>query len=186
MYVIHPELKIIPGSAEHIVAIIESINSPMVAAEGRPLEPAKAYIVGLRNSSGLFSIYIYLHLIQSADCLIYLHDPVEVPMDAYHDTELEALQFVESMGFMVDNVNFRNLDQQQQGEVLDRMPIFQQDLQAFSQRQQGQSETGEEQEDGEAGEEVLELEPLEEVAAPESAVLSGEELKKIVRMLSSF
>lgn len=185
MYVIHPQLKQIPGTADQIVAIIESINSPMVAAEGRPLEPAKAYIVGMRNPSGLFSIYIYLHLMQSSDCLVYLHDPVEVPMDTYHDTELEALQFVESMGFMVDNINFRNLDQQQQSEVLERMPIFQQDLQAFSQRQQGRLGADEVQTNAEDGE-VLELEPIEEIAAAAPAVLSGEELKKIVRLLSSF
>lgn len=193
MYEIHPELKSIKVDSDQIVAIIESINSPMVAAAGKPLEPAKAFIMGVRNPSGLFSIYIYLHLLQSMECLIYLHDPVEIPMESYHDLEVEALQFVESMGFMVDNLNFRNLPDDQRGELMQRMPVFHEDLKEFA--RQTQSSDDQEASDGE----ILDLAPLEEgvvdldneekPAAPPAVpeqVLSEEGLVRIVRMFSSF
>ncbi len=193
MYEIHPELKSIQTSSEQIVAIIESINNPMVAAAGKPLEPAKAFIVGVRNASGLFSIYVYLHLLQSKECLIYLHDPAEIPMESYHDIELEALQFVESMGFMVDNLNFRNLTVDQRDELMQHLPLFHDDLNEFARRMQKDGN------ENASDEEVLDLAPLEEgvldldgaaeVTAPageREAIVSDEGLAKIIRMFSSF
>ncbi len=193
MYEIHPELKSIQTSNDQIVAIIESINNPMVAAAGKPLEPAKAFIMGVRNASGLFSVYVYLHLLQSKECLIYLHDPAEIPMESYHDIELEALQFVESMGFMVDNLNFRNLPDDQRNELMQRLPLFHEDLVEFARKMK--TDGGQDTED----EEVLDLAPLEEgvldlddvqevkaTPAIQDALVSEEGLAKIIRMFSSF
>ncbi len=194
MFDIHSEMKSIQVGCENIVTIIESINSPMVAAANKPLEPAKAFILGARNPSGHFSIYVYLHLLQSKECLIYLHDPPEIPMESYHDTELEALQFVESMGFMVDNVNFRNLPPDQQVELMDQLPMFTEDLEEFARRQTAAREGG-----GSADEEgadleeleadVVELEDLADATPGQSAqvkVVSKEGVSKIVKLFSSF
>jgi hypothetical protein len=38
--------------------------------------------------------------------------------------ELEGLQFMESMGFMLDNLNFRNLPADAQEKTLRRIPLF--------------------------------------------------------------
>jgi hypothetical protein len=38
--------------------------------------------------------------------------------------EVEGLQFLESMGFMLDNLNFRNLAPDVQAETLRRVPLF--------------------------------------------------------------
>jgi len=128
VFEIHLEKKSLKFPIQQIVAIIESINSPMVAAANKPLEPAKAFIMGVRNSSGSFSIYIYLHLLQSRECMIYLHDSGEIPMESYHETELEAIQFVESMGFMLDNINFRDMQPEQQFNFIEKCPMFFEDL----------------------------------------------------------
>jgi hypothetical protein len=188
--------KSINVTKEHIVAIIESINKPMVAAAGKPLESTKAYILGMRQASGLYSIYVYLHLLQSKECLIYLHDPGEIAMEAYHETEIEALQFVESMGFMVDNCNFRNLSPQQQQALLDQMPMFSEDLEEFDRRTNagdGAAEEGDEDEEnldlGPLEENVIDLDEVAEIF-PEPAevkqVISKEGLAKIIRLFSSF
>jgi hypothetical protein len=187
---IHPEIKSLQVGRENIVTIIESINSPMVAAANKPLEPAKAFIIGKRNLSGLFSIYIYLHLLQSKECLIYLHDPPEIPMESYHDTELEALQFVESMGFMVDNVNFRNLAPEQQTAFMEEFPMFTEDLEAFA-RKQSAAREGEEPalEEGADLEELVELQELADAAGGKPAnvqVVSKEGVAKIIKLFSSF
>jgi len=49
----------------------------------------------------------------------------EVGMEEYRDVEIEGLHFLESMGFMLDNLNFRNLAPAQQVETLKRVPLFQ-------------------------------------------------------------
>ena len=45
-------------------------------------------------------------------------------MEEYRDVEIEGLHFLESMGFMLDNLNFRNLAQAQQDETLKRVPAL--------------------------------------------------------------
>ena len=184
MFDINPEIKSIQVGRENIVTIIESINSPMVAAANKPLEPAKAFILGQRNPSGLFSIYIYLHL---------LHDPPEIPMESYHDTELEALQFVESMGFMVDNVNFRNLAPEQQATLMDEMPMFTEDLETFARQQtaqrEGEPSEGSDVDIPELADDVVELQDLAETAGAQPAhvkVVSQEGVAKIIKLFSSF
>jgi len=190
---IHPDIKSIQVGREQIVTIIESINSPMVAAANKPLEPAKSFILGVRNPSGQFSIYVYLHLLQSKECQIYLHDPPEIPMESYHDTELEALQFVESMGFMVDNVNFRNLGPDQQAKLMEELPMFTDDLEAFARRQtaarEGEPSEGSDADIPELAEDVVELQELAdsgEAQPKHIQVVSKEGLAKIIKMFSSF
>jgi hypothetical protein len=201
MFEIQPELKVIRVFREQIVAIIESINSPMVAAGNRPLEPAKAYILGVRNKSGRFSIFIYLHLVQSQECMIYLHSPAEIAMEQYHEIEVEALQFVETMGFMVDNMNFRNLSPEQKAQVMEALPMFHEDLREFARRGAGGAEgeasavgegdATEELEVIEAGEEdmveeVVELDSEVIEPVPEAPAVPKEGLAKMIRLLSSF
>ena len=193
MFDIHPEIKSIQVGREQIVTVIESINSPMVAAANKPLEPAKSFILGVRNSSGLFSIYVYLHLLQSKECQIFLHDPPEIQMESYHDTELEALQFVESMGFMVDNVNFRNLAPDQQAKLMEELPMFTEDLEAFARQQsahrEGEASEGSEADIPELAEDVVELQELAETSKDRPAqvqVVSKEGLAKIIKLFSSF
>jgi hypothetical protein len=184
MYELHNEITTIHAEREQVVAVIESINTPMVAAANKPLEPAKAFIVGVRNHSGTFSIYVYLHLIQSVECLVFLHDPPEISFEAYHRVEMEALQFVESMGFMVDNLNFRNLTEENQRALMKSLPVFCSDLRTFVRDQQaewGVAATGDEG--------VLELSDVAEVTEPAAAsgkTVPREGLVKIVRLLSSF
>jgi hypothetical protein len=187
LFKLQTKMKSIQVDRERVVAIIESINTPMVAAEERTTQLAKVFIVGISNKNATFSICIYLYLIESKECLIYLCDPPEIQMGAYRETELEALQFVESMGFMVDNLHFRNLSSQQQSTLLQDLPITYEDLSAYAKRKNEEITSGM----GASGEneEILELSPIEdEPVAIQAGVpaVSKESLIKIVRLLSSF
>ncbi len=198
MFELREDVKFIQTTPDNIVAIIESINQPMIAARGGAAEPAKAYIVGVRNSSGLFSIYVYLYLVRVHQCLVYLHDPVEIPMESYHDTELDALGFVESMGFIVDNMNFRKMDPQQQSQLMMSLPCFHSDLEAFA-KQQGEEENNSMTEINDDSA-ALDLTPLEddimeleevaedviELTSPIDMAVDEQGIAKIVRLLSSF
>ena len=189
MYELTQNITYLRVQKEQIVAIIESINQPMVAASGRALESTRAYIVGMRCASGLFSIYIYLHLLDSNDCLIFLHSPTEIPMEEYHEMELEALGFVESMGFIMDNLNFRNLDTDQQNKTMVNLPVFHHDLSAFAKTTTNQAESEVDLSPLEQ-DVIIELEEVAEdaqaVVRSAKQVVSSEGLGKIIRMLSSF
>ncbi len=181
-----PELKVIQTNPNQIVALIASINNPMVAAEGRSLEPTKSVIVGVRNPSGGFSLYIYLHLAQSEECLIYATDPIDFPLEQYREFEMEALQFVESMGFMMENLHFRKMPPERQVTMLQDLPIFYADLHAFAHRQAGGGEGEQVPVVDKASGTTLDSGDLPVLEPEPEPVLSVEELSKLIRMLSSF
>jgi hypothetical protein len=124
VYQIDPQLKSLAPAREQIVAIVESINQPQVIIPGRTPQAAQAYVAGLRNPNATFSIYIYLWLSQSREAVIYSYHLPQFALEEYREAESEALHFVESMGFMMDNLNFRNLSAEAQKEIYERVPVF--------------------------------------------------------------
>jgi hypothetical protein len=124
VYQIDPNLKSLSPTREQIVAVVESINQPQVIIPGREPQAAQAYVAGLRNSNATFSIYIYLWLAQAKEAVIYGYHRSQFVLEDYREAEAEALHFVESMGFMMENLNFRNLSAEAQKEVFERVPVF--------------------------------------------------------------
>jgi hypothetical protein len=124
VYQIDPKLRFLSPGREQVVAVVESINQPQVIIPGRGPQAAQAYVAGLRNPNATFSIFIYLWLSQSKESVIYSYHLPQFPLEDYREAEAEALHFVESMGFMMENLNFRNLSPDAQKEVFERVPIF--------------------------------------------------------------
>jgi hypothetical protein len=124
VYQIDPKLKSLSPGREQIVAVVESINQPQVIIPGRGPQAAQAFVAGLRNPNATFSIYIYLWLAQSKEAVIYSYHLPQFALEDYREAEAEALHFVESMGFMMENLNFRNLSAEAQKEVFERVPVF--------------------------------------------------------------
>lgn len=124
MYRPDPTLTHVPAARDQVVAVVESINQPQISIPTKVPQTAQAYLVGLRNGNGTFSIYAGLYLRQTGENVVYCHDRREVPVEAYPDLEHEALQFLESMGFMLDNTHFRNQAPEAQEQILRRVPLF--------------------------------------------------------------
>jgi len=120
-----PSIRFIPASREQVVALVESINQPQVSIPGKEPQAVQGFLCGLRNPSGSFSIFVSLFLPRSGENVVYACDRRELGMEEYRDVEIEGLHFLESMGFMLDNLNFRNLAHPQQVETLKRVPAFQ-------------------------------------------------------------
>lgn len=116
----HASLGVVP---DQVVAVIESMNTPHV---GTPVgtERTKAYVVGLRLPSGAFTVAIYLHLLDNNRSCIYASDPLEVPLEYFSALEGEAIHFVESMGFMLENLNFRARPPDEIARLVQRLPFF--------------------------------------------------------------
>lgn len=126
MFQPEPSLTWIPAVREQVVAIVESINQPQVSIPGKPSQQVFGHLVGIRNGNGSFSIYVALHLPKSGENVVYCHSRRQLTVEEYRDVEVEGLQFLESMGFMLDNLNFRNLAAEMQDRTLKRIPLFSQ------------------------------------------------------------
>jgi hypothetical protein len=119
-----PSITHLPIAREQVVAVVESINQPQVSVPGRPPQAVVGHLCGVRNANGTFSIYIGLHLAKAGENVVYVNDRAQLGVDDYRTVEIEGLQFLESMGFMLDNLNFRNLAPALQAQTFDRIPLF--------------------------------------------------------------
>ncbi len=119
-----PSIAWVQASREQVVAVVESINQPQVSIPGKSPQQVSGHLCGVRNANGSISIFVALHLAKTGENVVYVHDKRQLTVEEYRDVEIEGLQFLESMGFMLDNVNFRNLSPEVQAETLKRVPLF--------------------------------------------------------------
>ncbi len=119
-----PSLTWIPAARDAVVAVVESINQPQVSIPGKTPQQVTGHLVGVRNPNATFSIFVALHLPKSGENVVYVHGRRQLTVEEYRDIEVEGLQFLESMGFMLDNLNFRNLAPDVQEKTLKRIPLF--------------------------------------------------------------
>lgn len=124
MYKIDPRLRGLPAAREQVISVHQSINQPHLAVPGKQAGLAQAFIVGLRGGSGL-AVFVYLYLSEGPDAAVYVPERRNLSVDDFAREETEALAFVESMGFMMDNLNFRTLPVADQENLLKTLPVFQ-------------------------------------------------------------
>jgi len=113
----------LPATREQILALHTSLNTPHVAIPGKQAGPAQAFVVGLRGAQGA-AVFVYLYLSEAEDCAVYLSGRRNMTGDEYRDDEGDALAFVESLGFMMDDANWRAQPPEQQDEMLKTLPVF--------------------------------------------------------------
>jgi type IV pilus assembly protein PilF len=107
---------------EDIVAVYESANQPMVQIPGRAAQAAQGAIVALRRGRA-FEILVVLTFTQAQDKVFYVSDS-PVPQDELEAAVEEALNFAESMGFILES-NWAGQDPEQKEETMQRMAAFQ-------------------------------------------------------------
>ena len=123
MYSIDERLKGLPAVKDQVVQLYQSLNAPHLAIPGRKAGPAMAFVLGLRGPSG-FAVFVYLYMQQSGESAVYVPSNGTVPAEQFQNEELEALGFVESMGFIMDNLNFRGRPPDEQETIIRTMPVF--------------------------------------------------------------
>jgi hypothetical protein len=72
-----------------------------------------------------FAVFVYLYLSDSGECAVYVPANGTVAAERYQAEEGAALTFVESMGFIMDNLNFRGRPAEEQEELIRTLPVFQ-------------------------------------------------------------
>lgn len=124
MFNLDERLKGLPAVKEQVVSLYQSLNQPHLAIPGKKAGPATAFVLGLRGPQG-FAAFVYLYLHESAECAVYVPSNGTVAAERYEGEEAEALGFVESMGFIVDNLNFRGRPPDEQDAFIKTLPVFQ-------------------------------------------------------------
>jgi Tfp pilus assembly protein PilF len=124
MFSIDERLRGLPAVKEQVVQLYQSLNAPHLAVPGLRAGPATGYVLGLRGPNG-FAVFVYLYLAESGECAVYVPSNGTVAGDKYQEEEAEALSFTESMGFLMDNLNFRARPGDEQDEMIRNLPIFQ-------------------------------------------------------------
>lgn len=130
MFVLDRGMTHIDLPPDTILSIFESINKPQIVVEGRPPEDSQAFVVSARVGRDSFTLCVYLWLTESHEQLIYVCEPREIAGEAFIAAETEALTFVERLGFMVDDLGYRNLPVDRQRALLRELPVFSPSLSA--------------------------------------------------------
>jgi hypothetical protein len=123
MFIYDERIRGIPAAREQVVSIHTSLNRPHLAIPGKQAGPAQAFVVSLRGQSG-FAVFVYLYLAESSDSAVYLSQRRKLSQAELPAEESDALSFVESMGFIMDNLNFAQLPMSEQDGVVRTMPVF--------------------------------------------------------------
>ncbi len=124
MFTPDPSITFVAATREQLVGLIEGINQPQVSIPGKTPQGVSGHLAGLRNANGTFSIFVALHLPKTGENVVYLHPRGQLSAEEYRDVQEEGLHFLESMGFMLDNLNYRNMAPALQEATLKRIPIF--------------------------------------------------------------
>lgn len=124
MFAVDERIRGVPATREKIASLHQSINTPHLAIPRKQAGPAQAFVLGVRVAKG-FRVLVYLYLVETADCAVYLSDKSCPTTEEYENQAGEALSFVESMGFMMDDLHFGNQPPEQQDELLRTLPVFQ-------------------------------------------------------------
>lgn len=121
MFLEDPKRTHLPGTPGQIVALYESTNQPLVQPSGRGAQAAQAAVAGFSTRTG-FEVVIALSLSASGDNVIYSGETV--PESELPQALEEALNFAESMGFLLDSAGWQQLDDAHRRELLVRLPAF--------------------------------------------------------------
>jgi type IV pilus assembly protein PilF len=117
-----PERTHVEARREDIITIYESANQPLVQIPGRAAEAAQAAVIALRAGRA-FEVLVALTFAESRQNVVYAPD-APVPQSHLQQALDEALNFAESMGFILES-SWAGLDPRQKEEVMKRMSAFQ-------------------------------------------------------------
>ncbi|MFL5248686.1 MAG: social motility TPR repeat lipoprotein Tgl [Myxococcales bacterium] len=107
---------------DSIVGLYESTNQPLVQVPGKSAQAAQAAVVASHVGHG-YEVVIALTFLESGDNVLYTPDQVVDDGGLPQKVE-EALDFAESMGFILDSAGWASLSSERRDELRSRLPAF--------------------------------------------------------------
>lgn len=140
MFELDSTLTHIDVPPERVVSVITPLNNPAVQTDLSEPEPTLAYICSAQMESGHFGMWIYFYHQDSHVARIYSWSEGEIGRDQFADVETMALDFVESMGFLMDNSQYRKKPPEERIAFYNSLPCFSADLDRFVQREENKDD----------------------------------------------
>ncbi len=131
MYAADPRIAFVPASQDQVVSIVASLNRPLIAVPGKAAQEVQAFVVGAANDAGSYTLFVYLFLTESCEAVVYVdRERLSIAPEDYPQAEAEAVAFVESMGYMLEALSWRQLTRDQQAQLMRSLPCFSSDLES--------------------------------------------------------
>jgi type IV pilus assembly protein PilF len=119
-----PERKTLPISAHGVTRVWSSNNLVSLAVPGLEAEPAQAFVVEHANAGGTHNVYVYVLLTQTHTPVVYVSSSPPVEKARLAALEADAIAFVESMGFFVDDLNVHGLPLLERVATVSALPFL--------------------------------------------------------------
>ncbi|MEE8409883.1 MAG: hypothetical protein V3T05_09775 [Myxococcota bacterium] len=132
MFTVDPKFTHLDVSGDRVLVLVQSINAVSVKVPGHKPGRATAYIVVWDVGDANASASIYLHYGEDNKAVTYVSEPAVFSITALPQVTEEATEFLESMGFMLDDSAFGTLAKDQQAKVVEQTPLFHADLKEFA------------------------------------------------------
>ncbi len=110
---------------EQVLVVVHSINAVTVKVAELPPSPAMGYFVAWDTGRGQAAALIHLWYTELGRAVVYVYEPRAFPITALPQVTDEAWQFLESMGFMLDDAGYGTRRPEEQVALLERLPLFQ-------------------------------------------------------------
>jgi len=107
---------------DEVAVVYESANQPLVQTPGRAAQAAQAAVIAIRRGR-TFEVLVVLTFVESRENVVYAPEG-PVPPAQLQTTIDEALNFAESMGFILES-SWSGLAPAQKDEIMRRIPAFQ-------------------------------------------------------------
>lgn len=122
MFVLHKEIQRLEVSAERVLLLQRSLSDIQVAIPGTTSQEATAYLCVFAAGKG-YRIVAILHLLSSRRLLFYLNGEGEVQQREANRILKEGIHFVESMGFILSDLDFQRLSPAERTAMWQSLPL---------------------------------------------------------------
>jgi hypothetical protein len=116
VFELRDEMHAVPWDGEAVLEFYTSVNQPQISAQGHDAQEASACFYSSRSPEGI-EAYIGLYMCTSNVLLVYQW-AAPIGREDYTDVQTAAIEFTESMGFMMEDLQMRKRDLPERLEML--------------------------------------------------------------------
>ena len=124
MLKIEPGLDSISVERDDIVRLFESVNSPLINLRDSGPGETSAAVVSSMTVEGRYRLFVHLEQKEKGGICIYVCEPHALTREQCKMEVVEAVRFLESMGFRMIDRQFTELSIMQQLRLMERLDIF--------------------------------------------------------------
>jgi hypothetical protein len=121
----------LPIRVDGVIAVYESVNSVQIAPRGMSPEKASAYLVAYRTKEGWIRVISYLYYHENRHREVYLPDGLPLQSGVKEQLE-DGLLFLESMGFMMNDLHCSDKSGQQMAVLSNELPFLWDSLEKYA------------------------------------------------------